>query len=65
MANLKVLFVESYIEVPDSKVDLVDDLADQVEELEEALNKTTADAIALSEQVEELTREAIVCRSSF
>jgi len=60
MENLKVLFAESYIEVPDSKVDLVDDLADQVEELEEALNKTTADAIALSEQVEVMKREAIV-----
>ena len=60
MENLKGLFVESYIEVPDSKVDLVDDLADQVEELEEALNKTTEDAIALSEHVEVLTRGAIV-----
>jgi len=60
MENLKGLFVESYIEVPDSKVDLVDDLADQVEELEEALNKTTEDAIALSEHVEALTRDAIV-----
>lgn len=60
MENLKVLFAESYIEVPETKVDLVDDLADQVEELEEALNKTTADAIALSEQVEVMTREAIV-----
>ena len=60
MENLKGLFVESYIEVPDSKVDLVDDLADQVEELEEALNRTTEDAIALSEHVEVLTRDAIV-----
>ena len=60
MSNLKVLFTESYIDVPETKVDLVDDLADQVEELEEALNSTTADAIALSEQVEALTREAIV-----
>lgn len=60
MDNLKELFTESYIEVPESKVDLVDDLADQVEELEEALNKTTTDAIALSEEVELLQREAIV-----
>jgi hypothetical protein len=60
MNNLKDLFVESYIDVPESKIDLVDDLADQVEELEEALNTTTADAIALSEQVEELQREVII-----
>lgn len=60
MENLKGLFTESYIDVPESKVDLVDDLADQVEELEEALNKTTSDAIAMSEAIETLQREAIV-----
>lgn len=64
MSNLKGLFVESYIEVPESKVDLVDDLAEQVEELEEALNKTTADAIALSEEVEGLQSAAIIAEAA-
>jgi len=64
MSGLKNLFVESYIDVPESKVDLVDDLADQVEELEEALNKTTADAISLSEEVEGLKRAAIVAEAA-
>lgn len=64
MNGLKNLFVESYIDVPESKVDLVDDLADQVEELEEALNKTTADAISLSEEVETLKRAAIVAEAA-
>jgi hypothetical protein len=64
MNGMKELFVESYIEVPESKIDLVDDLADQVEELEEALNKTTADAIAMSEQIEELQRSAIVAEAA-
>ena len=64
MSGLKNLFVESYIDVPESKVDLVDDLADQVEELEEALNKTTADAISLSEEVESLKRAAIVAEAA-
>jgi len=63
MTGMKDLFVESYIAVPDSKVDLVDDLADQVEELEEALNKTTADAIAMSESIETLQRQAIIAES--
>ena len=63
MENLKGLFTESYIDVPESKVDLVDDLAEQVEELEEALNKTTADAIAMSEEVETLQRAAIVAEA--
>lgn len=64
MEGLKNLFTESYIDVPESKVDLVDDLADQVEELEEALNKTTADAISLSEEVEGLKRAAIVAEAA-
>jgi len=64
MNGLKNLFVESYIDVPESKVDLVDDLADQVEELEEALNKTTADAIAMSEVIESLQRQAIVAEAA-
>ena len=64
MNNLKGLFVESYIDVPESKIDLVDDLADQVEELEEQLYKTTANAIALSEQVEGLKRDAIIAEAS-
>lgn len=64
MNSLKDLFVESYIEVPDSKVDLVDDLAEQVEELEEKLNKTTKDAIDLSEEIELLKRERIIAEAA-
>ena len=64
MGNLKELFVESYIDVPESKVDLVDDLADQVSGLEESLYKTTADAIKLSEEVESLRRAAVISEAS-
>ena len=38
MNKMKDVFVESYIEVPESKVDLVDELAESVEELETKLN---------------------------
>jgi hypothetical protein len=60
MTSLKGLFEENYIEVPESKVDLVDDLADTVEELEESLNATTAKAIELSEELEDYKRDAII-----
>lgn len=60
MTGLKGLFEQSYIEVPESKVDLVDDLADTVEELEESLNATTAKAIELSEELEGYKRDAII-----
>ena len=51
MEKLKDLFTESYIEVPDSKVDLVDDLAEQVASLEEKLDATTANAIEMAEEL--------------
>ncbi len=64
MGGLKDLFVESYIEIPESKVDLVDDLAESVEELESKLNQTTADAIAMAEELEVYKRDAIIRESA-
>lgn len=60
MVSLKDLFVESYIEVPESKVDLVDELAQEVEELEEQLNAQTGKAIMMAEELEVLKREQII-----
>ncbi len=60
MTKLRDVFVESYVEVPESKVDLVDDMASQVAELEEKLNSTTGDAIALAEELETYKRESII-----
>lgn len=60
MNKLKDVFTESYIEVPESKIDLVDDLAAQVEELEEKLNQTTGQAISVSEELEVMKRAAII-----
>jgi len=64
MNKLKDLFVESYIEVPESKVDLVDELADQVDELEEKLNAQTAYVMEMSEELEAYQREAIIAESA-
>jgi len=64
MNSLKDLFTESYIEVPESKVDLVDDLAEQVEELETQLNTSTANAIEMTEKLEALQREKIINEAS-
>lgn len=60
MNSLKDLFVESYIEVPESKVDLVDELAENVEELENALNETTAKHISMAEELEQYKRDAVI-----
>jgi hypothetical protein len=63
MEKLKDLFTESYIEVPESKVDLVDELASQVEELEEKLNTQTGDAIKLAEELELYKRDAVIAEA--
>lgn len=64
MESLRAVFEESYIEIPESKVDLVDELALQVEELEDQLDKTLSDAIEMSEQLEVLVRANIVREAS-
>src|SRR5210317_687445 len=57
MGKLKDLFVESYIDVPESKVDLV-------EELEEKLNKQTANVLEMSESLENYKSQAIIREAS-
>jgi hypothetical protein len=64
MSKMKDLFVESYVEVPESKVDLVDELAQANEELEEAFNDAMSKAIKLAEEVESFKRAAIIREAS-
>ena len=64
MNSLKDLFTESYIDVPESKVDLVDELAAEVEELEEALNSSMAKAIETAEELEEMKRHEVIREAS-
>jgi hypothetical protein len=60
MASLQKVFTEHYIEVPEGKVDLVDELSSQVAELEESLNKSTEDNIKLHTSVQDFERAEIV-----
>jgi hypothetical protein len=64
MTSLQAVFKEHYIEVPEGKVDLVDDLSEQVTELEETLNKTTDDNIELHAKVQEFEKQAVVREQS-
>ena len=60
MDKLQALFTESYIAVPDSKVDLVDDLAEQNTSLEEKLNEQTEAMIAMKEELEVYKRYEVI-----
>ena len=64
MTKLKDLFVESYIDVPEEKLDLVDDLSEQVEALEEELNGMIEDQMTMREQLEAYKRQEIIFEMS-
>ena len=60
MNKLKDLFTESHIQVPEDKVDMVDELADNVDELETQLNDTIAKSVSMAEELELYKRESII-----
>ena len=64
MNKLKDLFTESHIQVPEDKVDMVDELADNVEELEAQLNDSTERSIQMAEELELYKREFIIREAS-
>lgn len=53
LTGLKGLFEDHYVEIPDDKVDIVESMAERIEELESLVNETTADNIELSKLVNE------------
>ena len=64
MTSLQQVFKEHYIEVPEGKEDLIDDLADQVSELEESLNKSTEENISLHSRVSSFEKDEVVRNAS-
>ena len=64
MTYIPSVFKEHYIEVPEGKEDLVDELNEQVTELEETLNKTTEDNIKLHTAVQEFEKQEVVREQS-
>jgi hypothetical protein len=62
IAGLRNLFAEHYIDVPAEKVDLVDELAGKVEELESKLNEEIERAVELNKQLTE-SRKVEITRS--
>ena len=64
MSALQNVFTEHYIEVPDSKVDLVDELSEQVTEVKESLAIAETEKAELASQVQLLQREKIISEAS-
>ena len=59
MEGLKELFVEHYIDIPDEKLDIVEALAEKVEELEDDLNEQVNSNIELVEMLKEYNKQDI------
>ena len=60
MVNLKNLFVEHYIEIPEDKVDVIEELASKVGALEEELKETTNRNVELNHKIKDMEKEDIL-----
>lgn len=60
MEELKGLFENHYIDVPESKLDLVEELTNKIESLEEELNESIEQSISLKESLANSEREYIL-----
>ena len=58
--GLKGLFEDHYVEVPDDKLDVVDELASKIEEVEAKLNEEVSKNIDLTSERDELVRNKVV-----
>ena len=58
--GLKKLFEEHYVEVPEDKFDVVEELANRLDEQEEKLNDEVANNIKAQQDIEEFQREKII-----
>lgn len=64
MAGLKTLFQEHYIDVPEDKVDVVEQLQTTNEEVEEKLNETLTKNIELAEELSTLKKAIVLSEMS-
>ena len=60
MGGLKDLFTEHYIEVPEDKVDIVENLFDKVEDLEGQLNQSVQENIKVKNELNEYRKDKIL-----
>jgi hypothetical protein len=59
MDGLKNLFAENYIEIPEEKLDVLEQLTTKVEELEDKLNSSISENIELMKSIDSYTQQEI------
>jgi len=60
MEGLRQLFTENYIDIPEEKVDLVDEMAEKMSELEENLNAEMEKNIELKKEIAESKKDKVL-----
>jgi len=60
ISGLRQLFAEHYIDIPEDKVSVVEEMGSKIEELEEKLNEEIERNVELTKVLSESTREAIM-----
>ena len=63
LRGLKTLFTESYIDIPDNKVNVVEEMASRVSELEEQLTEEIKTVVTLKNELESIKKDKIVSES--
>ena len=64
MAGLKDLFTENYIDIPEEKVDLVDEMAAKIAELEEQFNEQVEKNIELKAEIAESVKAQTLAKTT-
>jgi len=59
MSGLRTLFQENYIEVPEEKADLLDEMVEKLSQVEESLSEEMNRNIALKKQINDLQRAEV------
>jgi len=62
--GLKTLFVEHYVDVPEDKYDVIDELANRLEEMESKLDGEVSNNMAITEENDSLKRGNVVSEAS-
>jgi hypothetical protein len=63
ISGLKTLFVEHYVEVPEDKYDVMDELANRLDEMEAKLDSEVSKNMEISEELGSLKRQNVVTKA--
>ena len=64
IGRLKEVFVESYIDIPEDKYDVLGEMEQNIQSLEEKLNEQVESAVALKQELDSIKRESTIAEAS-